>query len=66
VASQTEKEAVFNLYFRKNPFGGGFTVACGLTNVIGFINNFGFTEKDWPTCKRSPVAMKSSCLTLVY
>ncbi|HLL97386.1 MAG TPA: nicotinate phosphoribosyltransferase, partial [Spirosoma sp.] len=46
VASQTEKEAVFNLYFRKNPFGGGFTVACGLTNVIGFINNFGFTEKD--------------------
>ncbi|MDB5240611.1 MAG: nicotinate phosphoribosyltransferase [Spirosoma sp.] len=45
-AHQTEKEAVFNLYFRKNPFGGGFTVACGLSNVIGFINNFGFTEKD--------------------
>lgn len=41
-----EKEAVFNLYFRKNPFGGGFTIACGLTNVIGYIKNFGFSKKD--------------------
>lgn len=41
-----EKEAVFNLYFRKNPFGGGFTVSGGLTNVIGYINKFGFSRKD--------------------
>lgn len=45
--SQTaEKEAVFNLYFRKNPFNGGFTIACGLVNVIGYIQNFGFSKKD--------------------
>ena len=41
-----EKEAVFNLYFRKNPFGGGFTVASGLTNVMGYVANFGFSKKD--------------------
>ncbi|UHG92976.1 nicotinate phosphoribosyltransferase [Spirosoma oryzicola] len=41
-----EKEAVFNLYFRKHPFGGGFTIACGLTNVIGYINNFSLSKKD--------------------
>ncbi|MBD2753539.1 nicotinate phosphoribosyltransferase [Spirosoma validum] len=41
-----EKEAVFNLYFRKNPFNGGFTIACGLANVIGYIENFGFSKKD--------------------
>ncbi|GAB3506163.1 nicotinate phosphoribosyltransferase [Spirosoma knui] len=41
-----EKEAVFNLYFRKNPFAGGFTVACGLSNVIGYVNNFGMSKKD--------------------
>lgn len=41
-----EKEAVFNLYFRKNPFGGGFTVACGLANAIGYVSHFGFTKKD--------------------
>ena len=45
--SQTaEKEAVFNLYFRRNPFNGGFTIACGLANVIGYIQNFGFSKKD--------------------
>ncbi len=42
----SEKEAVFNLYFRKNPFNGGFTIACGLANVIGYIGNFGFSKKD--------------------
>jgi nicotinate phosphoribosyltransferase len=42
----SEKEAVFNLYFRKNPFNGGFTIACGLANVIGYIENFGFSKKD--------------------
>lgn len=41
-----EKEAVFNLYFRKHPFDGGFTVACGLTNVIGYIEHFGLSKKD--------------------
>ncbi len=41
-----EKEAVFNLYFRKNPFEGGFTIASGLANVIGYIGQFGFSKKD--------------------
>ncbi|QKZ14718.1 nicotinate phosphoribosyltransferase [Spirosoma sp. KUDC1026] len=45
-AGSAEKEAVFTLYFRQNPFGGGFTVACGLTNVIGYIKNFGMSKKD--------------------
>ena len=44
--AQDEQEAVFNLYFRKNPFAGGFTVACGLANVIGYMDNFGFSKKD--------------------
>ncbi|MDJ1469773.1 nicotinate phosphoribosyltransferase [Xanthocytophaga flava] len=41
-----EKESVFNLFFRKNPFGGGYTVAAGLEQAIDFIENFRFSEED--------------------
>lgn len=41
-----EKEAVFNLFFRKNPFNGGFTINCGLDYVIDYINSFHFNEED--------------------
>jgi len=36
-AGRAEDEAVFNLFFRKAPFGSGYTVACGLAPVIDFI-----------------------------
>ena len=40
------KEAVFHLYFRNNPFGGGFTVACGLARAKAFITEFKFAGDD--------------------
>lgn len=45
-AGMTEQEAVFNLYFRKNPFEGGFTVAAGLAYAIDFMQEFSFREED--------------------
>ncbi|RYD60668.1 MAG: nicotinate phosphoribosyltransferase, partial [Verrucomicrobiaceae bacterium] len=45
--SQThEKEAVFHLFFRKHPFKSGFSVACGLSDVIDYLSSLGFTEDD--------------------
>jgi nicotinate phosphoribosyltransferase len=41
-----EREAVFNMFFRKNPFNGGYAVACGLHDVIDFLNDFHFSEED--------------------
>ena len=41
-----EKEAVFNLFFRKNPFGGGFSVACGLAYAVDYLENFSFDDSD--------------------
>jgi len=40
------KEAVFHLFFRKNPFHGGFAIACGLDYVIDYLENFRFDETD--------------------
>jgi nicotinate phosphoribosyltransferase len=41
-----DHEAVFHLFFRKNPFKGGYTVACGLQTAVDFLQGFGFDESD--------------------
>ena len=41
-----EKQAVFEVYFRKIPFNNGFAIFAGLERVIDYINNFKFTETD--------------------
>ncbi len=41
-----DREAVFNLFFRSNPFAGGYTVMAGLSQVIDYLNNFKFSESD--------------------
>ncbi|MFN8356691.1 MAG: nicotinate phosphoribosyltransferase [Spirosomataceae bacterium] len=41
-----EKEAVFNLYYRKNPFQGGYAISCGLESVISFLREFQFDPED--------------------
>ena len=41
-----EREAVFHLYFRKNPFEGPFALAAGLDRVIEFITRFQFSSSD--------------------
>ncbi len=45
-SGKAEQEAVFNLYFRKHPFQGGFTVACGLSSVIEYLQEYRFNEED--------------------
>jgi len=41
-----EQEACFHLYFRKPPFGSGYTIAAGLGPVIDFLEAFSFDESD--------------------
>ncbi|WP_353721583.1 nicotinate phosphoribosyltransferase [Dyadobacter sp. 676] len=45
-SGKAEQEAVFNLYFRKHPFAGGFTVAAGLCSVIEYLQDYRFNEED--------------------
>ncbi len=41
-----KKEAVFHLFFRKNPFQGTYAIACGLASVIDYIQDFHFSTSD--------------------
>src|SRR3990172_2823014 len=45
-SGRSEEEAVFHLFFRRNPFGGGFTIACGLAYVVEFLETFRFGAED--------------------
>ena len=48
-SGMADREAVFHLFFRENPFGGGFAVACGLEAVVDYLTNlkFGAEEIDY-------------------
>ncbi len=41
-AGKKNQEAVFHLYFRNQPFAGGFTIANGLADVIDYLKSFRF------------------------
>ena len=42
----SDHEAAFHVTFRENPFGGEFTVTCGLATVIDFLSAFHFDETE--------------------
>ena len=45
-SGKADQEAVFHLLFRKQPFNGGFTLACGLADAIPYLRRFRFGKSD--------------------
>lgn len=45
-AGNADQQAVFEVYFRKNPFESGYAVFAGLERVIQYIQNLKFTDDD--------------------
>lgn len=41
-----DAEACFYMHFRKNPFEGGYAVACGLDHLAQLVDDFTFTDDD--------------------
>ncbi|MDW7761625.1 MAG: nicotinate phosphoribosyltransferase [Acidobacteriota bacterium] len=46
LAGRKDESAVFDYFFRKNPFQGGYTVFAGLADLLGVLEDFRFDEKD--------------------
>lgn len=44
-AGHHERHAVFDAFFRSNPFGGEFTVFAGLRDVVDFVRDYRFTPE---------------------
>lgn len=41
-----DKIVTFDVFYRNNPFGNGFSVFCGLNEIIDYIENLNFTDED--------------------
>ena len=45
-SGRTDTEACFHMYFRDNPFSGGYAIACGMAQLADMVDTFAFTGDD--------------------
>jgi len=48
------EHAVFELFFRENPFKGSYTIFCGIDEVLKYVNHFKFSPDDIEYLKSIP------------
>lgn len=49
---KADEEAVFDYFFRKTPFDGGYAIFAGLENILDILENYKFNDKDIEFMKR--------------
>ena len=53
-AGLADRRVQFDVYFRKHPFGSGFTVFAGLERIVHYLENLRFTEEDIAYLRNRP------------
>ena len=43
---KSDEIMVFDMFYRKNPNNGGYTIVCGINEVIDYVENLKFTKED--------------------
>ena len=51
--NKNEKIVTFDVFYRINPFSNGFSVFCGLNEIIDYIENLRFTDDDIEYLKKN-------------
>lgn len=46
IANNNNETVVFDVFYRSNPSGGGYSICAGLEQVIEYVKNLHFTEED--------------------
>ncbi len=39
-------DGAFHVFFRRNPFGGGYTISAGLGTLVEYLEGFGYDDSD--------------------
>src|SRR5438270_2481116 len=62
----SDYEAAFHVTFRENPFGGQFTVACGLAAAVDLLQTFHFTDAEVDYLASQRATMVNRCSILIF
>ena len=46
LSGKAKDEAVFDIFFRQNPYGGGYAIAAGLRDAVDYVLNMRFTPEE--------------------
>ena len=45
-SGKKDEEVYFDIFFRNNPFNGGYTLSGGLEEIINYVKNFKYGEEE--------------------